>query len=170
MSDQQASALLLDGIKMLKIADTWAGSWKTVNAYRAVAVAEDSDDDRRLKKAEKIAKEHQATRSADRKTKAHRQRTRFQPYPRDQYQGYRSISSFRNKNPWSQRKVIPDRRTPQAKDLCFWCGGRGHWADSCPAPDSTMVYKRKRTQGRRSEILFRDWAINGITRGRYVRD
>ena len=39
-----------------------------------------------------------------------------------------------------------------------------------PSPDNKMVYKRKRTQGCRSEILFRDRAINRNTQGRYVRD
>ena len=38
------------------------------------------------------------------------------------------------------------------------------------AEDNTMVYKRKRTQVCKSEILFPHWVINRNTRGRYVRD
>ena len=128
---EQAMSLLTDRIKTLKIADTSVGEWDTVNAYRAVPVAKDSDDDRKLKKAEKVAKERMATRSAEKKAKF-RPRSRFSHSPRDQYRNYRSIGSFRNKNPWTQGAVVPDRRTPQPKDLCFRCSGRGHWADSCP--------------------------------------
>ena len=136
---EQAMAILTDRIKMLKIADTSIGGYDTVNAYRAVPVVEDSDDDRKLKKAEKAAKEKLGTRSAEKKSKGYRPRSRYPQYQRDQYHGYRSIGSFWNKNPWTQGAVVPDRRTPQARDLCFRCGARGHWSDACPESAGSQV-------------------------------
>ena len=73
---EEATCALADRVKMLKIADTSMGGWDTVNAYRAVPVADDNDDDRKLKKAEKLAKEKMATKVADQKPRG---------YPRDTY-------------------------------------------------------------------------------------
>ena len=79
---------LKDRIKMLKIADSSGGGWDTVNAYKAIPVADDSDDDRKLKKAEKVAKDRLAMRTADKKTRQTCNRTRFGSHPyRDQYMG-----------------------------------------------------------------------------------
>ena len=138
----KATETLKDRIKMLKIADSSAGGWDTVTAYKAIPVAEDSDDDRKLKKAEKVAKEKQASKAVDKRQRSYGKRPRYSSYNREQGRGYRSVGSYRNKNPWTQGCVVPDRRGPGTKDVCFRCAGRGHWADQCQEGNNAQVSGR----------------------------
>ena len=77
---EKALDTLKERIKMLKIADSSAGGWDTVNAYKVVPVADDSDDDRKQKKAEKIAKEKHAAKGADKRKNGYRSRGRYTPF------------------------------------------------------------------------------------------
>ena len=136
---EKALDTLKERIKMLKIADSSAGGWDTINAYKAVPVADDSDDDRKLKKAEKIAKEKHAAKGADKRKHGYRSRGRYMPYHQcDSYRGFRSVGSYKNKNPWNCNTFVPDRRGAGPRDVCFRCGVRGHWADSCPENGGTQ--------------------------------
>ena len=92
--------------KELRVADASEAGWETVNVYRSHPVAEDSDDDRKIRKAEKLAKERLAV-----KTKKSRGNRRGgfgkRPYnrpwqPREDYgnqyrdQSYRAAGSGRS--------------------------------------------------------------------------
>ena len=58
-----AKTTLKQCTKELRISDNSEAGWETVNAYNTHPVAEDSDDDKRIRKAEKLAKERVAVRS-----------------------------------------------------------------------------------------------------------
>ena len=136
---EKALDMIKERIKMLKIADSSAGGWDTVNAYKAVPVADDSDDDRKLKKAKKIAKQKQASKVVDKRQKGFRPRGRYLSYQhRDSYGGFRSVGSYKNKNPWGSNTFVPDGRGAGPRDVCFRCGVRGHWADACPENSGTQ--------------------------------
>ena len=58
-----AREILRQRTKELRIADSSDAGWETVNVYRSHPVADDSDDDRKIRKAEKLAKERLASKS-----------------------------------------------------------------------------------------------------------
>ena len=58
---QEGTNILTDRIKGLKIVDISEAGWETVNVYKSHLVAEDLDDDKNIRKADKEAKERIAT-------------------------------------------------------------------------------------------------------------
>ena len=68
--------ILSERMKELRIADSSDAGWETVNVYRSHPVADDSDDDRRIRKAEKLAKEKMQAKSRNKPNR------RFNPYRR----------------------------------------------------------------------------------------
>ena len=134
--------------KLLRIADTSVNGWATVLEYEQNPIAESEADDKKLRNAEKTAKEKATQRAQERKTK----QSRFSPYnPNNrgyQYrnqdynapsnenpQGYRSYGGYKSQHPYKNSTVAPDKPLPKRSlnnDICFHCGGRGHWAHSCP--------------------------------------
>ena len=138
---KEAKEVLKQRTKELRIADTSEAGRETVNAYRSHPVAEDSDDDKPIRKAEKLAKERMANRS---------KRTRFgrrgnrRPFNRNwqsrddfnpQYKDptYRSAGSPRSLDSGQRATYYPNRRRPSQNSLCFHCGQPGHWQDQCPS-------------------------------------
>ena len=147
--------MLNERTKLLRIADTSPHGWQTVVEYEANPIAADDEDDKKLKRAEKAAQEKIQLKAQERKAK----QNRFQPYntpsgssygqqaPRqaesehpeqNKAQGfspYRALGGFKNSNPFRPSTVFPDKPPPQRNvnsDICYNCGGRGHWAHSCP--------------------------------------
>ena len=139
---KEAREVLKQRTKELRIADNSEAGWETVNAYRSHPVAEDSDDDKRIRKAKKLAKERMANRS---------KRTRFgrrgnynrRPFNRNwqnrddfnpQYKDptYRSTGATRGLESGQRATYYPNRRRPSPNSLCFHCGQPGHWQDQCP--------------------------------------
>ena len=136
-----AKAILKQRSKELRIADTSEAGWETVNAYNTHPVAEDSDDDKRIRKAEKLAKERVAARS--RKSRGRGRGGYRRPFNRgwqnredysSQYkdQLYQSNGSARSLDAGQRNTYYPNRRRPSANSLCFNCGQPGHWQDQCP--------------------------------------
>ena len=54
----QGKKLTDERLHCLKIADSSPGGWETVNEYLASSLARDDEDDRRIKRAEKLAMEN----------------------------------------------------------------------------------------------------------------
>ena len=130
--------ILSERMKELRIADTSDAGWETVNVYRSNPVADDSDDDRRIRKAEKLAKEKVAA-----KSRRNRPNRRFSAYRRPFNRGegfnreqrdfpYRNFGSGRCQDNQQRGAYIPDRRRPSPNTLCFFCGQPGHWQSNCP--------------------------------------
>ena len=148
-------SMLNERIKLLRITDTSPHGWQTVVEYKANPIANDDEDDKKLKRAEKAAQEKLQLKAQERKAK----QSRFQPYntsgapgynnqpgrstdteqqeanKHTNYSPYRALGGFKNANPFRSSTVFPDKSQPRRNlnsDICYNCGGRGHWAHSCP--------------------------------------
>ena len=129
---QQGSALLAERQKLIKIADRSVNGWSVVAEYTADELADDSDDEKRLEKAEKAAerkaglkkrKRLPPTQKAPVASRAPRL-VNAQPYgnwvpeqPHMQQGGGRRLGAAN-----VQRAVGP----------CFACGDMGHLRTYCP--------------------------------------
>ena len=126
--------------KELRIADESKGGWETVAAYRSHPVADNTSDDKRIRRADKIGKERVAAKQKKNNNKPYR-RPRFNNRPyRAPYQDdgdqerdyYRSYGSNRSQNAGQRQSYAPDRRRPTSQSVCFHCGVQGHWQSNCP--------------------------------------
>ena len=124
---ERATALLQEGMNLLRqrnklimIADSSDGGWTTVAEYEHKPVASDSEDDRRIRKADNSAVRKLQKRRSD------RGRRRSQPYTPA------TVTSGDVADNSGARGFFRPRRTVQSSDLCFLCGERGHWRRSCP--------------------------------------
>ena len=148
--------ILIQHMHCLKIADASPGGWDTVNEYLASPLAMDDEDDKRIKRAEKAALDKIKERTESRKS--HNSRASlYSPYPRnarnpresreadyDTYtdrdrladqKEYRSLSSQKSLSNTQQPTFIPHnqrQRNSGPRDVCYFCGAKGHWADTCP--------------------------------------
>ena len=131
---------ILERQKDLRIADMSEAGWETVNVYKSHPVAADSDDDKKLRKADKEAVERLAAKRRAKKPnrpfnrRYGQGRGGGQPYQRDYNTGYRSYGSDRSQESSQRTSFVPDqRRRASSNDLCYYCGEKGHWADACPS-------------------------------------
>ena len=119
--------------KLLKIADRSEFGWAVVAEYTADELAEDSDDEKRINKAEKAAEK-----KAARKKKGPASRFRSAVYKRP-YQPYQqptpTTSPVAPSTPLSVRRpppMIPTGTPRQLQGPCFACGQLGHIRAYCP--------------------------------------
>ena len=99
--------------KHIIIADTCEGGWQTVQEYTHREVADNSDDDKRIRKAEA---------AAVRKIQQKKKTGGFRGRGRGSY-------SFRGSGGYGETPRYS--RGPQPNDLCFLCGQSGHWKRYC---------------------------------------
>ena len=149
-------------IKLLKIADSSPHGWNTVAEYEARAFTKDEADDKKLKNAEKSAADKQALKNQEKRNR----QSRFSPYQQGPpsfgqnnfYRGnfpgpnsfneatpYRAYGGFKNTNMYRPSTVTPDKpmsRRNINNDLCYNCGGRGHWANTCTEKKPEMETKQ----------------------------
>ena len=161
---QQGKAILLERIHCLKIADASPAGWDTVTEYLASPIAIDDEDDRRIKRAEKIAQEKQKERAEAKKSSQRKAasspyyrpnkpfgydqppteaanlpelmdfKPRFAPHmPQAQVPAFRPTGPPKGLSNYNQGGFLPvyPRSLPPS-DTYYYCGLRGHWADSCP--------------------------------------
>eukprot|EP00057_Strongylocentrotus_purpuratus_P012339 XP_011666813.1 PREDICTED: uncharacterized protein LOC105439478 [Strongylocentrotus purpuratus] len=114
--------------KLIKMADSSPLGWKLVAEYERNTLADDSEDEKRMLKAE--------TR-AERKGKKVKKMAprRFQPYDgskaswRSNAKEQELYSSIRH-GPGGSTMSTDERKKP---GLCFACGKPGHWRNECQA-------------------------------------
>ena len=97
--------------KLIKIADTSPAGWDTMNQYEAERIGDDSEDERRIKAAERRALAKRKERVASLRTE---QDKRKAAYPRNNVKR----TSFTNK-------------VAKHQDLCLRCHKPGHWKKDC---------------------------------------
>ena len=134
--------------KRLKIADKSIAGWGTIEEYLSDDPASDSEDDRKIKAAERRALQKQNMRRTNQRSSA----TTTKPSPskpaNNQFRDVQQGDTFRGQNTSSatasttqnnSRRIStgPPRRTG---GIGFACGRNGHWSQSCP---STRNYPRQ---------------------------
>ncbi|XP_052809281.1 uncharacterized protein LOC128237738 [Mya arenaria] len=117
----QATELLKHRQKLVFLADTSELGWRVVSEYEANPIADDSDDEKRIYKAEA---------RASRKAKSDKKRPRKNwPYRRPEQQ------------PGLQQALHIAQTSRQRPGLCFMFGKSGHWKMECPQNTSQQNNK-----------------------------
>ena len=111
--------------KLIKMADSSPLGWKMVAEYEQNSLADNSEDEKRMFKAEA---------RAERKVKKFKKQEfkRFQPYPGNKTSVSSWRASIKDQEVYSSagRGGVDERRKP---GLCFSCGKPGHWKVDCQA-------------------------------------
>ena len=136
---KEGKDLLVQRNKLIIIADSCDGGWATVNEYERRPVASDSDDDKRIRKADSAA----IAKLAKKKSGfAKRKQVRPLYYPsctaESTYPNPAWGNSGRGNSGYAGPQYASARRGVPA-DMCLQCGQRGHWKKFCPMLSSTSA-------------------------------
>ena len=123
--------IIEDRNKDILVADTSEGGWDTVNEYKKKQIAEDSDDDRKLRKADTNAVRKREQKKKKYKQTKQRQWNNYQPR-NDYHHDYQQDSYQPSYNSHRQQKPTSTFRRRYRDNECFSCGGADHWKDDCP--------------------------------------
>jgi hypothetical protein len=140
----QSSAFIKEAVKEIKsrnklvrFADSSEAGWLAVEEYVQNPLADDSDDDKKMRSA---ASRALAKKSKGRKpNKKPYQRSRAAPgaSPANPYSAASSSSQYFFRGPRNQfnRQFNGSYQCQGSKqaDLCFACGKSGHWRRNCPS-------------------------------------
>ena len=122
--------------KLTKLADKSEAGWLAVDEYLADDLARDSDDDKKIRKAQ--------ARAMAKKKKVH-SKPRSKPYQRNKAVASPSNPAGSSTSSGLFRPIRYGYNTnfsrsyttgPRPSDFCFACGKTGHWRRNCPATKS----------------------------------
>ena len=126
---EEGKALIDNRQKLIRIADRSEFGWLTVNDYLSDELASNSEDEKRLSKAEKsAAKKAELNKKNSRNKKASKSDVYNNFAFTSRSQNYPKSSFFRptfNRSPRFSR-------FGQRPGTCFACGGVGHFRSECP--------------------------------------
>ena len=113
--------------KLIRIADRSPAGWDTVAEYESDDLADNSEDERKIRAAEKRALQ---------KKKMNQPRA----VRTSSHSSAHHASTFSSPAQFQSKSVVPDgrppynktARTPKATDICLSCGKLGHWKSNCP--------------------------------------
>lgn len=103
-------------IKLIKLADKSEFGWDFVNEYVSDELASDSEDEKRMRRAENQAQAKRKKKQLEFPSK----RLRTAP------------NQFFPDKPTSSKQFFRSTRQFQYNDKCFGCGRTGHWRIHCP--------------------------------------
>ena len=124
--------------KHIKLADKSEHGWKVVDEYKTEELAENSEDEKRIKSAIKSA-------AAKSKSKPRVNKNRAHPYYKKAPETYPNPDTRGN----NFRRYTPGYRYTSASvnnDICFGCGKTGHWRRNCPATFKSSAKDSHSTQ------------------------
>lgn len=114
-------------IKLIRLADKSEHGWATVNEYLSDELASDSEDEKRMRRAES---------QAAAKRKRNLQRHQFQQQELNPPKKLKPVSDGQEANgPATNKRFFRSSREFQYNDKCFGCGRTGHWRVHCPNYD-----------------------------------
>lgn len=139
--------------KMIRIADRSPAGWATVDEYMSDDLASDSEDEKRLREAEKRALAKRKTNrnqfSAGRKLPASATYSRPPPPPFQPFQNAQHFTSTQpfpaqlpTTRPAFSRQNPQYGRMPKPTDICLACGAAGHWRRNCPNTTNPQAFGR----------------------------
>ena len=118
--------------KLIRLADRSDNGWAVVNEYITDTLASDSDDEKRIRRAEFTANKKSKSGRASVTNRGYSTSVSYFPYSRintnipntesEYFRGFKG--SFRRGR---------GRRLPGPQDVCYACLGTGHWRENCPA-------------------------------------
>ena len=117
--------------KLIRFADKSPAGWTAVEEYESDELAEDSEDEKRLRSAERRAlvkireKKRRASSARPSYTSTHQ--------PSSEVSSAGPFNTFPVSQQVFRGQSFRERRL-QPSDKCFSCGQRGHWANSASCP------------------------------------
>lgn len=114
--------------KLIRMADKSPGGWATVKEYESDSLADDSEDDRKIRAAEKRALQKQSKKRRPNYPPSSTLSSGSQQHVRSVIQ----LPRFKQKQP-SQDLRSGIGKNPKSTDVCLLCSGVGHWKRDCPS-------------------------------------
>ena len=143
--------------KMIKLADSSDAGWLVVHEYVSNPLADNSDDEKRIFKAQS-----RADRKLKDDKKKRKESRRFTPYTQ--------------RNPGSaSRQPAAAAGSATKPGRCFECGEKGHWKNECPKQQNDKISantlflhlqsSHKLCMTKSVDVLFQDQSSVGQARG-----
>lgn len=146
--------------KLILLADKSEYGWKTVGEYVDNELAENDEDAKRMKKAEKEAERKLAAERASKSSKSRftwsRKAQNTAPsrvYPNQQYSQLRNFLPQAADSAAGPNRGLyfPAANYNKRSGTCFACGKTGHWRFECPVVGSSLPVEKKLSM---TDILF----------------
>ena len=121
--------------KVIRLADSSELGWSVVKEYQSNPLTSDSEDVKRMMRAEA-----RASRKMKQRRFESRRVQRFQPFP----QGYQSTSASATAGQFQQGSNIPTVNSVRSgrgrrPGLCYGCGTSGQWKFECLSAETVTI-------------------------------